>query len=192
MAKEYVLTLTAANRVGILAAVSNAIAELGGDMQEISVTVMRKFFTIILSAEFPDGRDPEIIVDHVRDVGRPYQLTVQLNDPATESSGEDAPREETRTHFLVVAGKNEPGMMRQVSSRLAQEGVDISDLYAVRDVHDGMFRIWLELNVPTAVDPTELADAIERLNEGGQLTARLYTAEEFGKTGEQQPLRTRI
>ncbi len=60
--KEYVLTLTAVNRIGILAAVSNAIAELGGDLREINVTVMSRFFTIILSADFPEQRDADINV----------------------------------------------------------------------------------------------------------------------------------
>lgn len=191
MAKEYVLTLTAANRVGILAAVSNAIAELGGDVREISVSVMRKFFTIILSADFPDERQSEIIVDHLRDVGRPYKLNVVLNDPATESPTADATAD-TQSWYLTAAGANEPGLIRQVSSRLAQEGVDISDLYAVRDAADGQFRMWLELAVPKSADPAELAAAIERLNEGGQIAARLQTPDDFRATGEVQPLRQRV
>ena len=71
MAKQCIITLTAANRIGILAAVTNAMDELGGDLQEVSQTVVQKFFTLILAAEFPAHRELQVIVDHIRDVGRP-------------------------------------------------------------------------------------------------------------------------
>ncbi len=81
MAKRYLISLMAANRVGILAALANALTELGGDMQEVSQTVMQKFFTIILAADFPDHRDPQIIVEHIRGVCQPFGVEVSLKDP---------------------------------------------------------------------------------------------------------------
>ena len=72
LSKRYIISLMAANRVGILAALTTALAELGGDLQEVSQTVMQKFFTIILAAEFPDHRDPRVIVEHIRGVCSPY------------------------------------------------------------------------------------------------------------------------
>ena len=41
MSKRYVLCLTAANRTGILAAVTRALSELGGDIDEVSQAVMK-------------------------------------------------------------------------------------------------------------------------------------------------------
>ena len=54
MAREYIITMTAENRVGIMSAVTKAMTELGGDLREASQTVVRGFFTMIFSAEFPD------------------------------------------------------------------------------------------------------------------------------------------
>lgn len=189
MAKEYVLTLTAANRIGILAAVSNAIAELGGDVREISVTVMRKFFTIILSADFPEHRRPNVIIDHLQDIGRPYGMTVILNDP----NDPELPREAVqnyRTFYLSLSGKNQPGTMRRIASRLTQEGVDISDLYAVREDETGTFRMLLQLAVPDNVEPSALAGALEMLNDETNISALLQTADDFRQTGSPLGLRT--
>src|SRR5579863_249583 len=61
MSKRYVLCLTAANRTGILAAVATALSELGGDIHQISHTTVANFFALILTANFPDNRDPEVI-----------------------------------------------------------------------------------------------------------------------------------
>ncbi|GAB4149535.1 MAG: hypothetical protein Tsb009_23860 [Planctomycetaceae bacterium] len=162
MAKQYVMTLTAANRVGILAAVSNAIAELGGDVQEVSVTVMQGFFTIILCADFPDHRESRVIIDHIHDIGRPYELEVCLKDPATQGVETDSETPRTR-HFLKVQGKNQPGMMRQIAAILAQEDVDIADFYAHRK-EDGRFEMSLEICVPQGVSTNGLIEGIETID----------------------------
>ena len=67
MDREYIITMTAVNRVGILAAVTKAMAELGGDLREASQTVVRGFFTMIFSSEFPADLAPDVIIDHLQD-----------------------------------------------------------------------------------------------------------------------------
>ena len=89
MPRRLIITLTAANRVGILAGVSNALAELSGDLQEIRQTVVQKFFTMIIAADFPAERDPQIVLDHIRDVCRPYSVDVTLKDPLDEHLQDD-------------------------------------------------------------------------------------------------------
>jgi glycine cleavage system transcriptional repressor len=171
------MTLTAVNRVGILAAVSNAIAELGGDVQEVSVTVMQKYFTIILAADFPDHRESQVIVDHVTDIGRPYGLEVCLKDPDAElfQNGSD---EGTEAYYLRISGRNQPGTMRLVAARLAQDGVDIADLYAVRNGSDE-FEMVLEITVPIGFATNGLLDAINDIGERGEVNALLESRDDF-------------
>ena len=59
--------MTAGNRTGILSAVTKAMAELGADLREASQTVVRGYFTMIFSAEFPDTMDEKVIRDHLQD-----------------------------------------------------------------------------------------------------------------------------
>ncbi len=53
----YIVTVTSADRVGIVHAVTGALRDQGGNILELSQTVMRGFFTIILAVEFDAPRN---------------------------------------------------------------------------------------------------------------------------------------
>uniref|UniRef100_A0A7C4QMW4 ACT domain-containing protein n=1 Tax=Schlesneria paludicola TaxID=360056 RepID=A0A7C4QMW4_9PLAN len=164
VAKQYVLTVMAANRVGILAALSNALDELRGSFVDVNQAVMRQYFTIIMSAEFPDDRQPEVIVDHIRDVCRPFGVEVMLQDPqadaVVESLGDRPPSQQ---YLLRLAGTDRPGVLRRVSHRLAQDGIDVIDLYGERQDQFGTFTSCLQLDVPQGVDVATLHRDLDQM-----------------------------
>jgi glycine cleavage system transcriptional repressor len=176
MTIRYILTLTAANRVGILAAVTNALAELGGNLHEVSQTVVQRFFTIILAVDFPQGLKPEVIVDHIRDIGRPYGIEVCLKNPAQEALPDDAPAP-SAPHFLVMTGYDQPGLIRRLSARLAQDGIDITDLCGLRDEQRQSFVIAMELAVPLTAEVPLLRRDLEQLANSLGVFATLYDSE---------------
>ena len=187
MPKRYIITLTAANRVGILAAITNAMAELGCDLQEVSQTVIQKFFTIILAAEFPDHRDPEVVVDHIRDVCRPYGIEVCLKDPSLETLQEN-PDEGVDKFILTVTGHDQPGIIRQISARLAQEGIDITDLHAVRNDDDRSFVMVMELAVPLGVEALPLQQELEDIGSSIGLSATMQHESIFASSNLHRPV----
>lgn len=168
MARRYVLSMMAANRVGILAAVTNAMAELGGNLVEASQTVIQGFFTLIFVAEFPDDRDPQVIQDHVRDVCRPFDMVVMLKDPQQESfpiNSEDSTDEWT----LTVSGPDQPGILRDITSRLARQGIDIAGVHAYA-MDDNSYLIQLRLKVPSGTDQARLHAELQSLGLSVELT----------------------
>ncbi|GIX04525.1 MAG: hypothetical protein KatS3mg114_0394 [Planctomycetaceae bacterium] len=182
MAKQYILSVMATNRVGILAALAHALDELRGSFVDISHAVMRRYFTIILAAEFPDERDPEVIVDHIRAVLRPFGVDVMLRDPqqdAWEGSDEafvaesaDPGRQE---YLLRLSGKDQPGVLRRVSHRLAQDAIDVIDLFGERNDQQGTFISCLQLAVPAGVDVARLhGDLVSMLEPEGVLITLLH------------------
>ncbi|MEX0703847.1 MAG: ACT domain-containing protein [Planctomycetales bacterium] len=189
MPRRYIITLMAANRVGIMAAVTTALAELGGDLLEVSQTVLQKFFTIILAAEFPEHRQPEVIVDHIRGVCSPYGIEVSLKDPEAEPLQPDEGTEATEKYVLTVSGRDTPGVIREISSRLAQEGIDITDLYAVRSKGGESFVMVMELAVPAGVDAVALRRDVEALSNSGGLSAALQHENIFIATNDPRPVR---
>lgn len=160
MSRRYIISLTGANRVGILAAVTTALDELRGNLWEASISVMEPFCSILLAADFPDDRSADIVSDHIRDLCRPYAVEVRLSEPAAESGILVPP---SAKYVLTVSGSDKPGMLRRLSTKLAELGVDIRNLYAERCEHDQSFSLELELAIPTALD-------VERVRE--QLFAR--------------------
>lgn len=157
MARQYIMTVLAANRVGILAALTNALDELGGNMLDVSQAVIQDFFTMIMAAEFPEERDPEVIVDHIRAVCRPYGAEVNLKDPSSEPAfelqEEPVPRQR---YVLSAAGQDRPGVMRFIAHRLAQDDIVLMDLQGMRRESDRSFLTSMELAVPPGVDALKL------------------------------------
>ena len=85
MARRYIISLTGANRVGVLAAVTTALDELRGNLWEANISVMQPFCSILLAADFPDDRTQDVVSDHIRDLCRSYGVEVRLSEPAAES-----------------------------------------------------------------------------------------------------------
>jgi glycine cleavage system transcriptional repressor len=188
MTKRYIITLMAANRVGILAAVTTSLAELGGDIQEVSQTVMQRFFTIIMAAEFPENRDPTVIIEHIRGVCRPFGVEVSLKDPEQELL-EEPPAEGIDRYYLTAEGQDKPGMVRQISARLAQEGIDITDVFARRADEGHTFVMVMELAVPPGVDALALQRELEQLGSAVGLSAALQHEDIFSATNDPRPVR---
>ena len=168
--------MTAANRVGILAAVTNAMAELGGDLCEASQTVVRGFFTMIFAARFPERRDPQVILDHLHDVCRPYGIDVRLKDPQAEELVEAESLD--RMVSLTMVGRNEPGVLRQIAGRLAVHDVDITRMHAVRLDEGGQFEMKMRLAIPLQLSPAGLETELETL--GSELGFRVRIADSAG------------
>lgn len=155
--KQYVMTVMAANRVGILAAVATALDELGGGFVDLSQAVMRDYFTIIMAVEFPADRPPEVIVDHLRAVGRPFGMDVLLRDPEAEPRlNSRAELTDAQAFLLRVKGEDRPGVLRRIALRLAQDGIDITDLGGRRHDQSATFETCLALRIPQGVDIARL------------------------------------
>ena len=160
MARRYIISLTGANRVGVLAAVTTALDELRGNLWEASISVMQPFCSILLAADFPEDRTADIVSDHIRDRCRPYAIEVRLSEPAADSGILTPP---SAKYVLTVRGPDQPGVLRMLSTKLAELGVDIRNLYAERSGHDKSFSLELELAIPMSLD-------FERVNH--QITSR--------------------
>jgi glycine cleavage system transcriptional repressor len=162
MARRYIMTVLAANRVGILAALANALDELRGNTLDVSQAVIQDYFTMILAAEFPEERDPEVIVDHIRAVCRPFGAEVILknpeDEPAFEILEEPTPRQR---YVLTVAGQDRPGVLRFIAHRLAQDDIILMDLQGMRRESDHSFLTSMELAIPPGVDALKLRSDLD-------------------------------
>lgn len=172
MAREYIITMTAANRAGILSAVTKAMAELGADLREASQTVVRGFFTMIFSADFPETVDSNIIRDHLHDVCRPFGIEVGLKVPGGESLAE-AQSGRTQTYVLRLGGTNKPGVLRKLSSVIAMRRIDITGMHAIRTADDAGFEMVLKIAVPVECNTDDLLRDLHQVGEEFQATAEL-------------------
>jgi glycine cleavage system transcriptional repressor len=189
--KPYVMTVMATNRVGILAALATALDELGGSFVDVSLAIMRQYFTVIAAVEFPEARESAVIIDHIRAVCRPFGGDVILKDPADELLLDESPPElPTGTkYYLRMAGEDRPGVLRKVSLRMAQEGIDITDLYGERDDAAGRFASCLELAVPSGADVVGVHRDLNATYAGQGVTFELYRDDVLQAITQPSPLR---
>lgn len=170
MSREYIITMTAENRVGILAAVTKAMAELGAELSEASQTVVSGYFTMIFAAQFPENREQQVVLDHMRDVCRPFGIDVTLSAKSETNPEQDSVQRAIKR--LRISGKNVPGILRKISVTMSMSGIDIVGMHAFKEGDNG-FGMVMKLSVPDSVDPTEFARELTELEPAWQMTAKV-------------------
>jgi glycine cleavage system transcriptional repressor len=174
--KEWIILMAAANRAGILAAVTKAMSELGGDLREASQTVVRGYFTMIFSAEFPDNMEVGLIRDHLQDACRPFGIELTVRDPAAQIPVHVAAVSATRQYRLRIGGRNEPGVLRSLSQTIARRSIDITGMHAVRTEEGRAFEMILRLALPENFNHEQLLAEIEAIGRPLGVTADLRPA----------------
>ena len=116
---SYIISVTAADRVGIVYSVTGALLDQGGNVLELSQTVMRGYFTIILEADFPSpatARAARRGDPGARQAVRPDRsLVTEVKD------GRDEPPVAGGERFiLTVLGDDSPGIVHNIAGCLAR------------------------------------------------------------------------
>jgi predicted amino acid-binding ACT domain protein len=181
----YIVTVTAADRVGIVYSVSGTLRDQGGNILELSQTVMRGYFTIILEVEFAEPRDRKALIDAITERGKRFDLTVavlevtEVNVPPPVPNGE--------RFILTVLGGDHPGNIHGIAGCLAAHGVNIVDLHA--RVDGSRFALVMEAFLPPDLAPGTVRAELERFGRDHGLDAYVQHENIFLATSEPSPVR---
>ncbi|MBN2700686.1 MAG: ACT domain-containing protein [Methylothermaceae bacterium] len=125
--EDFIISVTAKDRPGIVAAVTRAVFGLGGNVTELSQTVMAGHFSLILRATCPTRLAPEAVQSAIEQSVPEFKLSacVRRYDPVPAFAAEtDAP-----VYFLTVQGPDRPGLIAGIAAALAERRINIEDLY---------------------------------------------------------------
>ena len=182
---SYIISVTAADRVGIVFSVTGALLDLGGNVLELSQTVMRGYFTIILEAEFQGERTREQIVEAIHERGRRFDLQVQVTEI---KDGRPEPQTAVGERFiLTVLGDDSPGIVHNIAGSLAAHGANIVDLHA--RVDGPRFSLVMEALIPHDLTPAAIRSELERFGRAHKLEAFVQHENIFAATTEPSPVR---
>ena len=148
----YVISVLAPDRPGIIADVSSAIYELGGNLEATSQTIIQQWFTMLVRVTFPDEILESEIASRIEAAG--CEVIVCPEDAAAssaEASGEP--------YVLTVIGKDKPGIVRALSCCCAERGVNITDVW--NEVRDERFVTIFHVTVPRDVDPSDFRHRLD-------------------------------
>ncbi len=162
--------MTAENRVGILAAVTNAMGELGAELLECSQTVVSGYFTMIFAAQFPDDREQQVIQDHLTDVCRPFGIESTMSP--VKAMETDEPATEVSLKRLQLCGENVPGILRKIAVKMSLSQIDIIGVHAWKNT-DGKFEAVMKIAVPVNVVHDDLPAQLQAIDPSWTLAAKL-------------------
>ena len=158
--RHYAVSAVGADRPGIVAAVTGAFLDLGCNLEDTSMTILRGHFAMMLVVAAPDGLEQGALEAALAGPAADLELVVAVR--AIDDEVPTSPEGEAWT--VSVYGSDRPGIVHRVASLLADNGVNIVDLSTrvIGDVDRPVYAMILEVTLPPTADAaglqTPLAD----------------------------------
>lgn len=177
----YVLNVMSDDHPGIVAAVSNTVESLGGNIDSCSQTVLGGYFTLIMIVSVPEPIDPDQLAQRVRgaeSMGAPYQVLVRPALLPTTPAGKSP-----SDRFVISAfGEDQPGVVRRFSQYLASKDINIVDLYGDRSGNE--FVLIGQVEVPSHWDVRMMQTDLEQMGQELGFTVKLQHEDIFVATNQ--------
>jgi glycine cleavage system transcriptional repressor len=120
----YALSAIGRDRPGIVAAITEVLLDLEGNVEDSQMSILRGHFAVMLIVALPDGVASEELERRLGQVRDELGLEAIAVGPVDELA-DTGPR---ATHVLTVYGADHPGIVHAVSSALAERSVSITGL----------------------------------------------------------------
>jgi glycine cleavage system transcriptional repressor len=183
--KQYIVTVTAADQVGIVHTISGTLRARGGNILELSQTVMRGYFTLILEVAFPEPLSTKGLAGALTADGEKYDVTVAVIE--ADEKKRNVPVPDGERFILTVLGDDAIGNVQGISGRLAERGVNIVDLHA--RVDGDRFSLVMEAFLPPHLSPALVRADLEQFGRQHGLEAYVQHENIFLATSEPSPVR---
>ena len=118
------MTAIGRDRPGIVAAISGALLDVEGNIEDSQMSILRGHFAVMLIVQVPDPVDRGELERRLDEVRGALGLEAIAINEVEEVAG-DAARP---SHVLTVYGADHPGIVHAVTAVLAERSVNITDL----------------------------------------------------------------
>jgi len=154
---EFAVWTVGVDRPGIVAAVTGVLFGMGCNLKDCAMTVLSTHFAMVMEVEGPDGLAPEALEAELARSEGCAELSVDVR-PA----GRNASPAEGEHYVVSVYGSDHPGIVHRISTVLADNGVNITDVNTrvIGDDDEPVYAMMLEVVLPKNLDSTELDGAL--------------------------------
>lgn len=159
---SFVLAIVSADRTGLVEALSEVIAEHGGNWERSQMTEMAGVFAGMLLVHLPPERSEAFraALTPLHDQGL---LDVTLRPALVDAE----PSSDAPTVSFEVVGADRLGIVHELSHLLTTRGVGISDLHTWTELAamagSALFRVAATVRLPDGMDPEDLLALLEGL-----------------------------
>lgn len=169
MTTSYAITVVGHDRPGIIADVTGALAEHGGNLEDSTMSLLRGHFawTLIVATDADESE-----IDTALEPLRHDHLMISVLELPPEQP--EAQRE-TVSYWLSVHGADRPGIVSAITRVFANDGGNLTNL--TTRLANGMYVVGADVDLPAEVD---LLDITAKLNAAAKqlgVTANLRPAD---------------
>lgn len=167
MRKNVVLTGVGRDRVGIVAKLSKVLYEIGCNLLDSSMTLLRGEFAVILMAQLPEDSTIEELKEKLREAESELEMNVYVRELKDDELEEET--EDKTAYIISVYGADRPGIVFGVTEELARLKVNLTDVETKKTSSDKpIFYMVLEVTLPDEMTESglksELAKKAEKLD----------------------------
>ncbi len=149
------MTAVGADRPGIVAALTGALLEIGGNLEDVRAALLRGSFATVLAVAVPDDVGPAQVEAALRPVADELGLGLWVGRADPRREGPPAER-----CVLSVYGADHPGIVHGFARALADRGANVVNLSARLVGDPPLYVLGIELELPPGLDPAVLEQAL--------------------------------
>jgi glycine cleavage system transcriptional repressor len=159
--KQWILTGAGPDQHGLVAALTQALFQVQGNIEDSSMTRLAGHFATILVLSIPEAEDIRVFQAQLERLRETHGFSAKLTPVEKTISWERQPQE-TLPFMVTVAGHDKAGITYALTQALASVGANISDLNAHRiSGEDGsVYILVLEADVPKGISVTVLRETL--------------------------------
>ncbi len=158
------LTAVGLDQPGIVAGVTEVFFNLGCNLEECSMNILRKDFAMIMLITVPEDIPIKTLIDNLHPVMDNFSLSLNVRELSKKEMG--IPVDDTSNYILSVYGTDKPGIVFEVSQFLASKKINITDLQT-QVTHNNtkpLYSLILELEVPEEIEESLLKNNLKKLS----------------------------
>lgn len=153
---HFAITAIGRDRPGIVAGLTGALRDLGGNLEDVSSTILRGHFSMMLVVDAPADVDADRLRERLAAAAEPLGVQVTVSDVEAGT-----PERPAATHVLSVYGSDHPGIVARFAELLAERGANITDLSCRLTGGDApIYALIAEVALPQGLDADELRGVI--------------------------------
>jgi len=158
---RFSLSALGADRPGIVAAVTGALVDLGCNLEDSTMTILRGHFAILLVVAAPEGVGEDAIAGALASAADAFDLTVAVR-PITSAAAEASQDTERESWTVAVHGADRPGIVHAVTSALAETGGNVVDLatHLVGEKDAPVYVLTIRAALPAGAEGDEAAKRV--------------------------------
>jgi glycine cleavage system transcriptional repressor len=155
---SYALAAIGRDRPGIVAALAEVLFELGCNVEDSSMALLRGNFAVMVTFSAPDATTSEVIGEALEPACASLELTCSVL-PIEDRPGMPEP-----THRLTVYGSDRPGILYRVCEALAAASVNITDLESrLVGTDEEVYAMMLELAMPSGAEVSSIEERLRAI-----------------------------